>query len=98
MAFRVGIHLAEFWTLTPWHLNIMVEAHSRNSESQHKTQLGVAWYTAAFTRARNLPSLKEILGTKKTQSKKIDEDVIIASFREYQRRRDEGDHGDGSRD
>ena len=54
----------EFWDLTPWETFMMIDASIWREEVQQKRDLVLAWQTAALTRAKRMPSLKQLLNTK----------------------------------
>jgi hypothetical protein len=90
------VALSEFWQMTPWHLSVMCEEYSKKTESEQSSRIGVAWYVAAFSRLKKLPTLKEVLHPVKSQSKSIDEGAILFSLQQYQKQRDERKHGERS--
>jgi hypothetical protein len=59
-AFRVGIRPSEFWTLTPFQTDVIVEAHTETLRDDFETLLSVAWHNAVFQRAKTLPPLKNL--------------------------------------
>jgi len=63
-ALRAGISVLEFWDLTPWETFMMIDASIWREEIQQKRDLVLAWQTAALTRAKRMPSLKQLLNTK----------------------------------
>jgi len=84
MAFACGIALDDFWRMTPWQLGIAVEARNQRDQNETESRLGIAWYTAAFSRMTKLPPLREVLnGGKKPQVKRIDERAIMAQLKKY---------------
>lgn len=84
MAFACGITLEAFWRMTPWHLTVAVEAKNQRDKNEIEARMGIAWYTAAFSRAAKLPPLHEVLnGGKKPQVKRIDERAIMAQLKKY---------------
>ena len=84
MAFACRIALPDFWCMTPWQLGLAVESLNHRDANDIESRMGVAWYTAAFSRAAKLPPLREVLnGGKKPQVKRIDERAIMAQLRKY---------------
>ena len=63
-ALRAGIRVLEFWDLTPRETYMMIDASIWREEVQQKRDLVLAWQTAALTRAKRMPSLKQLLNTK----------------------------------
>jgi hypothetical protein len=61
---HAGIKVLEFWDLTPRETFMAIDASLWREEIQQKRDLTLAWQTAALTRAKRLPSLKQLLNTK----------------------------------
>jgi len=61
---RAGIGVLEFWDQTPRETFMAIDAAIWREEVRQKQNLTLAWQTAALTRAKRLPSLKQLLNTK----------------------------------
>lgn len=61
---RAGIGILEFWDLTPRETFMAIDAAIWRDEVQQRRNLTLAWQTAALTRAKRMPSLKQLLNTK----------------------------------
>lgn len=66
-ALRAGISVMEFWDLTPRETFMEIDASIWREEIQQKRDLVLAWQTAALTRAKRMPSLKQLLNTKQAR-------------------------------
>lgn len=94
LAFACGIRLDDFWRMTPWHLSLAVEAKNGIDRAEADSRMGIAWYTAAFSRATKLPPLREVLQVeKKTHMKRIDERAIMAQLKKYQAMQQRANNG-----
>lgn len=51
----------EFWALTPRETYAAIDAANWRTQWQQKRDVALAWHIAALTRARNLPSLQQLL-------------------------------------
>jgi hypothetical protein len=60
----------EFWESSLRELDILVRADQKKKEYEIQTLMWQAWHTAAFTRAKKLPSLKKVLKDLKHTPKK----------------------------
>lgn len=56
--------MLEFWDLTPRETVMVIDASIWREEIRQKREVALAWRTAMLTRARRLPSLKQLLNTK----------------------------------
>ena len=72
--------------MTPWQLSICAEGEADLREAETESGIAYAWYNAAFTRAKKLVPLKEVL-RKKEPVKVIDEHAIMARLKAYSKRR-----------
>lgn len=61
---HAGIKVLEFLDLTPCETFMAINASIWSGEAQQKRDLTLAWQTAALTRAKRMPSLKQLLNTK----------------------------------
>ena len=61
---RAGIGVLEFWDLTPRETFMAIEASIWREEVRQKWDITVAWQTASLSRAKRMPSLKQLLNTK----------------------------------
>ena len=61
---RAGIRILDFLDMTPAETFMMIDAIIWRDEVQQKRDLTLAWQTAALTRAKRMPSLKQLLNTK----------------------------------
>ncbi len=53
-----------FWALTPRETFMVLEAAGRRWEREHRRDAWLAWHVAALGRAKKLPPLQRLLGTK----------------------------------
>lgn len=60
IAYRVGIRPGEFWDMTPFQTNLLVEANAERLRDEFETLLSASWHTALFSRAKTLPPLKSL--------------------------------------
>lgn len=56
--------MLEFYDLTPRETVASLEAAAWREEFEQKREIALAWRVAMLTRARRLPSLKQLLNTK----------------------------------
>lgn len=72
--------VAEFWEQTPRETYLAIEAALWRDERAQRQQMAQAWYTAALTRSKKLPTLKQLTGIETAKQLK---------GREFERRRQE---------
>ena len=60
VAYRVGIRPGEFWDMTPFQTNLLVEANAERLRDEFETLLSASWHTALFSRAKTMPPLKSL--------------------------------------
>jgi hypothetical protein len=63
-ALRAGIGILEFWDQTPRETYMTIDASIWREEIRQKRDLTMAWQIAALSRAKRMPSLKQLLNTK----------------------------------
>lgn len=60
VAYRVGVRPGEFWDMTPFATNLLVEANAERLRDEFETLLSASWHTALFSRAKTMPPLKSL--------------------------------------
>ena len=60
-AHRCAIAPSEFWRLTPWLLNELLDAEGDAQRADYDRALFTAWHVEAFARTKRLPDLKKLL-------------------------------------
>lgn len=63
--------------MTPWQLSVVAGSAW---DQRHKASAWLAWHTAALTRVKKMPKLKDLLGKPKVQAKGIDEVGVAAAL------------------
>jgi len=58
---KAGVSTLEFWEMTPRELNLAMEAASWRMQNEQMIAMSLAWHTAALTRAKRMPTLREML-------------------------------------
>lgn len=66
----------DFWELTYAEFYHMMKAHHENLKEEFKDTLRLAWYTAAFTRAKDLPKLETVLADVSDKKKQTSEEMM----------------------
>ncbi|PZP19039.1 MAG: hypothetical protein DI607_03490 [Sphingomonas hengshuiensis] len=51
-------------------MSLLVEGRRRAAENDHHDRAWLAWNTAALHRAKNMPSLKDVAGPRRTEKRK----------------------------
>jgi len=64
---RSGLSVVEFWALTPAETIATIEAANWRRDQDQRRDLALAWHIAALTRAKRLPTLKQLLGGGETR-------------------------------
>lgn len=59
--------MQEFWSLTPRETAMVFDAALWRQEQEARRDLTVAWYAAALSRAKRMPTLKDLLNPGKTR-------------------------------
>lgn len=69
-ALRIGLSIMEYNELTPHELNLHIQAYNEQLRHQSKEGMMVAYLTAAWSRAKKMPSWEKIFGQEidKTQT------------------------------
>lgn len=81
----VGIQPSEFWTMTPYQLNLCVDAYQNKEISEKNNLIRLAYSHMTLMRmdAKRLPKVEKLLiGFKKTVPA-FDENAIIAQMKAY---------------
>ncbi len=60
-ALQAGLGVQEFWDLTPVETYAAIDASIWRDTHRQKRELVTAWRTAAFSRAKKLPPLNQVL-------------------------------------
>lgn len=67
----------EFWELTPFELNLLLEVYIEKEEEKTELAMAQSWIMAALSRAKRMPGYTEFIGktkkTKKTEPQSADE-------------------------
>lgn len=66
----MGLSPDEFWKLTPYEFNLMIEGFLAREERKINDILYLAWHVEAFARAKRLPKLQTLLKKRKPKSQK----------------------------
>lgn len=61
-ALRAGVGVEEFWRLTPRELAAVFESDAERRKDTREHDLWLAWHIVALGRARQMPSLRRLLG------------------------------------
>jgi hypothetical protein len=84
---EMGMRDADFWELTPYELHRRVVGWNKKERAKRLSSLHTAWHTAAFIRARRMPSLMRILKPPKSRKLRGEElERRRASFEDRCRR------------
>ena len=70
IAIRIGIPLKDFWNMTPYELFVSIEVFEDKEKELSKELIVQAYYTAALSRMKKIPKLKDLLKEKKKQTPK----------------------------
>ena len=70
IAIRIGIPLKDFWNMTPYELFVSIEVFEDKEKERSKELIAQAYYTAALSRMKKIPKLKDLLKEKKKQTAK----------------------------
>lgn len=69
-----------FWTLTPYRLRLIVDAHAELLADRQAFDLSLAWHIAAFDRQKTLPPLARVLGRGKGDDKSDMNASLLSAF------------------
>jgi len=64
----MGLSPDEFWKLTPYEFNLMIDGFLAREERKTNDILYLAWHVEAFARAKRLPKLQSLLKKRKPKS------------------------------
>jgi hypothetical protein len=70
---EMGLRDQDFWDLTPYELHRRIVGWNRLQEANRKRTMYGSWHTAAFQRAKRMPSLMRLLRPMKTKVLKAEE-------------------------
>lgn len=63
LALQAGLTVQAYWDLTPVETYLVIDAAIWRVEQAQRRDLVLAWRTAAFSRAKRLPPLRQLLNT-----------------------------------
>jgi lipase chaperone LimK len=61
VAFRCGLSIQDYEYMTPYELMLAVEEYQDRMRIEHEARIVQAYMTAAWQRAKRMPSLKKVL-------------------------------------
>jgi hypothetical protein len=67
MALRCGVSICEFWDMTPIETRMSIEAALWRDERRQLQDMAHARLTAILTRAKRIPSLKQMMAIKEAR-------------------------------
>ena len=80
-----NISLNEFWNLTPFAFNLIIEAKNKEKEQEFELVKYAVWHIAAFNRIKKLPKYETYLRPRtETPSTGVDETSIKQALKAYQ--------------
>ncbi|QKE74772.1 hypothetical protein HPK19_19420 [Arthrobacter citreus] len=77
VAIEIGIGVQEYDYMTPYELGLHVKAFNKKMEIEHKDKLTLTWYGAAWQRAKEMPSLEEVIGKQLIKQKKMSSEHML---------------------
>lgn len=90
----MGMPLDEFWRLTPWLFAKKVDGFIDRIRHEHDENAYTAWHTAMWSRAKKMPSFKEVVrrvsSKRKKEVKHFSEGDILARFKLIKKRVEDG--------
>ena len=80
-AFRAGVSPVDFWGLTPFQTQLLIEAHGERLKDEFESLIAAGWHTAVFSRAKTIPPLRSLFRREPdpTQINDGDDDDQIAA-------------------
>lgn len=81
---EMGLRDRDFWDLTPYELHRRIIGWNRLQEANRVRIIYGSWHTAAFQRAKRMPSLMRLL--KPPKSRKLKGDELEQRRRRFQER------------
>jgi hypothetical protein len=72
----LGLTHDQFWDLTPDEFEELCIGHGVRRKRQLEDLVYLAWHTAKFNRAKNIPDLQTILNSKPKAKKQTDEQMM----------------------
>jgi hypothetical protein len=81
---EMGMRDLDFWELTPYELHRRLIGWRRKQDGRRLNSLYQAWHSAAFARAKRLPTLTRILKPLKTR--KLEGNELEVRKREFEER------------
>lgn len=80
----IGIDLGQFWQLTPYAFNLILEAHNKKAAEDFDLIKYQTWHIAAFYRMKKLPDFRKyIKPLTNTQETGINEAGIKAALKAH---------------
>jgi replication initiation and membrane attachment protein DnaB len=61
MAIQCNVSVDEFYNITPYELNIIIECYVDNQTNKYKDLITQAYFTAYFQRVKKMPKLEKLL-------------------------------------
>jgi hypothetical protein len=70
---KAGISTIDFWQMTPKEVIAAIDAENWRLKIRHEELAWVAWHTAALSRAKTMPRLKDLTDPPRTKALTPDE-------------------------
>lgn len=72
-AMSVGVSRAEFWTMSPREYLQSMKAEGKKAKRRQDDRKELAWWTENLARHKRLPSLKDLLADKASQTMNLED-------------------------
>jgi hypothetical protein len=73
---EMGMRPEEFWKLTPYEFQTMIEGHTNKQKNKYNDLKGLAWYIAVLSRAKEIPELEKLLGESTPKKEQTPEEMV----------------------
>ncbi|QKE72653.1 hypothetical protein HPK19_07465 [Arthrobacter citreus] len=71
IAIEIGIRIPDYEEMTPFELGLYIKSYNKRLETEHKDKLTLTWLGAAWQRAKEMPSLEEVIGKQPSKQEKM---------------------------
>ena len=77
IAIEIGIRIQDYEEMTPYELGLHVKSFNKRLETEHKDKLTLTWLGAVWQRAKEMPSLEEVIGKQPIKEKKMSSEHML---------------------
>ncbi|MFB7142672.1 hypothetical protein ACFCYN_23985 [Gottfriedia sp. NPDC056225] len=77
IAIEIGIGVQEYDYMTPYELGLHIKSFNKRMETEQKDKLTLTWLGANWQRAKEMPSLEQVIGKQPIKQKKMSSEHML---------------------